>query len=590
MKRLYLFLIGVSFTFAVMAGNVTPETAVRFAGGFLKAEVTQLELQVPARTNSRDGQISQPAYYVINNPEGGWVIIAADDRISPVIAYSDFGSFQSDDMPENLSYWMDGISRTVEKVRESNLEASERVKAMWASPARTKESGSTQKHLATALWHQEEPYNMYSPVMSGENSPALTGCVATAMAIVCQYNRWPEHGKGVIGGYTTTRVPTYIPPYSIDGHYYDWDNMPASDGRLSESAWTDEQKHQVATLIHDCGVMVKMDYSSDGSGTYGEIVGEAMVSNLSYSESVQMLKRSSYSLTEWFEIMKNEIDNGRPVLYGGIGSEGGHEFVCDGYDTDGSKLGINWGWGGKGNGYYSLDLPLSDSYGFTDKQDAIIGIAPDTVHAEMPQKETLNMIYSVNCFGLIPNGGHLGVKAGSEVNFKVGYFLNTSRSPRTFSLRVCLVDANGNIRQTIGGGSKFEIPAINAGYYSYYIIKGVLTVDVALTDTYVLQISFQPDQWRNVTPDLDMLPNEETVRCGVVSEPFIMMDPDCQAGDEVTLKLTDGYVAVKDVTWTVNDVELDGPSFTIGSGKTEIKADILFVDGTEGVVCKTVIL
>ena len=592
MKRLYIFLITVAFHSAMaMAADVTPQAAARFAGLFLNTDRLQQvqDAGSSGRSGTRGGQ-SQPAYYVYNNPEGGWVIIAADDRVCPVIAYSDEGSFKTEGMPENLGSWMDGIAEAVESVRNSGLQASDRIREMWNSPVRSTQPG-TSKTIETALWDQGTPYNDYCPVIPGEREHALTGCVATAAAIVMRYYRWPEKGKGVIGGYySDTDMPAYIPSYSIDDHTYNWDEMPLTDGYLKKSAWTDRQKAEVAQLMHDCGVMFNMGYSASSSSAYSEDIVGGITSHMSYSASTKQIFRSSYTPDEWFSIIKNEIDADRLVLYDGQGDYGGHQFVCDGYDTDGNKLHINWGWGGLCNGFFTLDMNVNDDVSFQQVQSAIVGIMPDSQQGESEYPDVVVLEYFGGFYGLTPDTDFLSLKRGTEVRFIVGWLVNPQPHPLTVSLRIRLTDINGNVRQYLCDNSEEgELPGFKGYVYSWNGTD-TLDVDVNITDRYILQIKCGDGEWQDMKPDYTLY-DAQYVSCGALPEPVINIPSDCHAGDKVDLRLLPGYMPLKSVRWFVNDVEIadDIPVCTLQSGRNEIRAEAVFADTSEGTV-RTVVI
>lgn len=600
MKKILFVFIAVCFIMEpAWAEYVKPETAAQYARSVLgMKEAPVPEVQGALRAAGRDGQGEDPEYYVFNNPDGGWVIIAADDRVNPVIGYSLEGSFPIAGMPDNVQWWMNGVAEMIDSVRQAGQEVSEVAREAWESLTGGGSVGAENKELSTAKWDQGEPFNNLCPVTNGDYMRSLTGCVATAMAITMRYNRWPAHGKGVIGGYTTQLNPTYIPAYSIENHTYDWDNMPRNNGGARNAAWTAEQKNQVATLMHDCGVAVKMDYTAYGSGTYRTNITKAMIANMSYSESAELLFRASYTLDRWFSIMRNEIDHNRVIIYGGEDSDaGGHAFVCDGYDTDGSMLHINWGWGGKCNGYFSLDMYVSDyDYKFTERQDAVIGLAPDTVNVELEEKEGAVCILASGFYGiepLIPTD----ITLGSELNFYAGWFYNHEDSDVTYNFKVCLEDKEGNIKQE-GWYMTLEIPAANAMYYSNKTEKTVLTVSPEITDHFRLYIKEGEGDWKPMHGNYDILPDVDGVICGVIQDPVIIVPDGCVAGQEIDLSLSLGFTHVVSEKWIVNGKAIpnkivDGKAIPgikaeLKSGNNDIRVQVEYLDGSNGTIWTTV--
>ena len=225
--------------------------------------------------------------------------------------------------------------------------------------------------LETALWDQLDPYNCMLPL------GWVTGCPATAIAIIMRYHQWPEKGVGTIPQYRDE-----IPAIEL-GHVYDWSKMPLSYSSSASQA----EREQVGVLMRDVGAMIRTEY---GNGTAGakpeETLPQLLPVFMRYNKStIKSIFKKNHSNDEWFKILNKELDEKRPVLYGGYSSGGGHEFVLDGY-AENNYYHVNWGWSGVSNGYYllvSLNPPeqgtggSQSSGGFNKKQDAVIGIQPD---------------------------------------------------------------------------------------------------------------------------------------------------------------------------------------------------------------------
>lgn len=575
-------------SYPLKAEFVRPDVAARCARDVLGMKEYPVAFDnSPMRAPARDGQNEAPEYYIFNNPQGGWVIIASDDRVNPVVGYSPEGSFSVTDMPDNIRWWMDGVAETIDAVRNSDQTASASVRAAWESLlAGAPVIEGTKKYINTALWNQSKPYNDLCPIASGENKRSVTGCIATAMGIIMQNNRWPAHGKGEIGNYTTTNNQTYIPAYDIESHVYDWNIMSdeAVINGLTDS-WTTEQTFQVAQLMHDCGVSVKMDYSSESSSSSSGEMLKAMKENMSYSEKAALVSRSSYTLDKWFSLMKNEIDHGRVVYYAGAGDAGGHAFVCDGYDTNGSKLRINWGWGGVANGYFTLDLTLTDyNISFSSLQEAIIGLAPDTATVEL--EETTTLVFTINdgFYGIEP-AWSIDLIAGSEFDFNVGWMVNNDNKAVKVEFKICLEDKDGNVRQE-GWRLDMNLPEANGYMYSEKTAKSALKVNPDLTDHFRLYIK-NKGRWQPMHGNYDLLPDVDGVTCGVTQDPVIMIPDDCTVGQQTELSLTQSFSPVTKVVWSINGEPLEGNSFKPVSGKNAIRADVDYLDGTKGSVFRT---
>ena len=316
-----------------------------------------------------------PAYYVFNLEGGGFVIVSGDDAVTPILAYSRTGYFETEDMLENLASWMKGLETSILETRASGTPPSEKtlkqwkkLESGWYAPSATGE-----KVLETALWNQNEPYNRNCPVIYGQKAP--TGCVATAGAIIMRYHQYPERGVGTLEGYDySIMINGTDRSFHVDGHdlghTYDWKNMPLT---YKSGAYTQVQAKQVAQLMWDIGVMSHMGYGFGASSASIIELAQGMVRYMGYDASACYIQKDSYTDNEWINLLVNEIDNGRPILYSGYHSLGsGHAFVCDGYDKDG-LLHFNWGGGGNSNGFFTLE----DMNNWTLANEAYIYLEPN---------------------------------------------------------------------------------------------------------------------------------------------------------------------------------------------------------------------
>ena len=303
-------------------------------------------------------------FYVFNG-ERGFVIIAADDRVQPVLGYSFEGTFQTD-MAESTLEWLQAYDQEIQAVKDARIEASEEVKAAWVS---LREDGtlpvcnrSEVYPLVYTRWRQRSPYNMYCP------DDCVTGCVAVAMAQLMKYWECPARGTGSHSYYHDTYGMLSA---NFGATEYDWDNMPVTVDDNSSA----EEKEAVATLLYHCGVSVDMNYSPDASSTPSTKVVEAMPSYFNYASSMSMVYKSDYTDNQWKQLLKSELDALRPMYYAGQ-SRAAHAFICDGYDAY-DLFHFNWGWGGANDGYYAIGALNPTGYGEYNKWNyAIIDIKP----------------------------------------------------------------------------------------------------------------------------------------------------------------------------------------------------------------------
>lgn len=343
-------------------------------------------------------------YYVFNSTarDGGFVIVSGDDRFASVLGYADSGSFSLDDAPDNVRQWMQQYARYVEAYWAKGedggtVSAGETAPTVVAGPL-----------LGDIEWGQDYPFNEQCPTYAeGTNTVHYyTGCVATAATQIMRYWKYPERGTG--SKTYTAKGMTLSADFASTT--YDWANMLA-DYPKGSTFFTKEQTDAVATLAAHFGVAVEMEYEKAGSGAVPMLVPAALKKYFGYDRHVALLKRNYYSTGEWMDIMRREIDAGRPVYYGGASDSGsgGHAFVADGYDSNG-YVHINWGWYGKSNGYFLVNRLNPDELGegggtggYNLDQEMVIGIQPPADNGA----DVLLPLYGSTRLGVIASGSEL---------------------------------------------------------------------------------------------------------------------------------------------------------------------------------------
>ncbi len=250
-----------------------------------------------------------------------------------------------------------------------NIEPTEEASEEWSSFLRSAMPKTRATTMETAQWNQGDPYNRKTPKIGKDST--LTGCVATAMGIVMKYHEYPAKAVNPPAK-NTYKVGDNEVSATITYGAYDWDNMLDT---YTKGNYTDAQADAVATLLFHCGVNVEMEYGTDASAANNMLSAKALRDVFGYSPEIRFLCREAYRWKEWKAMLREELDNGYPVLYDGVDSSedgGGHAFVCDGYDEK-DYYHINWGWGGYANGYFALNLLA----GFKDDNNMITHIRPE---------------------------------------------------------------------------------------------------------------------------------------------------------------------------------------------------------------------
>ncbi len=384
--------------------------------------------------------------YCLCNERGGVVFLSKDDCVHPVVGYSAEGS--PFPMPENALAWMNDRDREIGFCVANGLTASKDIVMEWEILVEGLEmlDGVGVLPLVQTRWNQSPLYNNLCPPATGTHS--VTGCVATATAQVMRYWNHPATGTGS-HCYTHANYGQLCADFGQTT--YDWANMPTMLSASSTSA----QIQAVATLCYHCGVAVEMDYDPSGSGASTYDVVAALQNYFGYKNTVSYVYRSSYATdAAWINLLANELNHGRPMLYRGSDANGGggHSFVCDGYDG-GNGLHFNWGWGGSMDGYYTVTAMNPGSYAFTVSQAAVIGIQPASAFTVSPTNLSVASSSETVSFDIqsIAGGGSWTVSSnvswlttspssgsgtGSVQSVTVTASANTSSSPRTGTIVV----------------------------------------------------------------------------------------------------------------------------------------------------------
>ena len=349
---LLVLLLALGYS-SLQAKRITQWQAQQQAYSFWGKQMPQ-----KAKAKSRTATTASPsdAYYVFNNDAGGFVIIAGDDAVTPVLGYTSTGSFDAENLPDGLKDLLKSYERQIAALGDNYV----------ANQTATRTAFTGEKLLNTAKWNQNDPFNKYTPY----NYPV--GCVATAGAIVMKYHGYPAKGTGS-HSYTWNGKTL---PASFD-HDYDWANMPVKYDGTNDAAFDG-----VARLMADLGVAVEMKYAKDGSGSYiGDLV-TALQKYYGYSKLSHLMAIEDVGAEAWNGRLREEIDANRPVLYAASdpNTGGGHAFVIDGYKDE--SFSVNWGWGGYCDGFYKIGalnpesegMPTGDKYNVG--QSAVFGMEP----------------------------------------------------------------------------------------------------------------------------------------------------------------------------------------------------------------------
>jgi hypothetical protein len=413
MKRITsLFLLTMSMGGTIFADQVDVQTAQTVAKNFMitRGVAKDSDVQLTSTYKAIDGTQSSMYVFSVNNGNG-FVIVSGDDAIKPVLGYSTKNIFPANVTNAEVAYWMNGYNEQISYAIKNKLVAIPEVAEEWTSlkgntPSHTGAKPTGVAPLLTTTWDQMiGSGNAYYNNLCPTGTP--TGCVATAMAQIMYYHKFPAKGTGT-HTYNTSAVGG---PQSADfgAATYDWNNMPLTLNGGSTTA----QKNAIALIMYHCGVSVDMSYNTpinDGSGAYVNSNPQIGIPNCSfyayttyfgYSNDIAALNKSDFTDATWISKLKAEIDASRPILYTGQAAVGGHAFVFDGYDDD-NKFDVNWGWSGASNGYFvigSLNPPAlgvgAGDGNFNLNQGALIKIHPGTT--------AINEVLDADLLNVYPN-------------------------------------------------------------------------------------------------------------------------------------------------------------------------------------------
>lgn len=397
-NRLLLFAGSLLIPMVVMAGPRSFQQAKAIAekqAALLGVTIDQ-KAMTKARKQGSKGEItlSQESYYVFPNANSkGFTIVSGDDRLPEIVGYSSQGSYDENNLPEGFISFMKAYQNLYNKVNLGDAEALKNLAEIKAWRNKKNASAASTSAVAPLLgnieWDQTSPYNNMCPRYDSVHV-AATGCVATAMAQVMAYYKYPKQLKADIPGYVNrwNGIPMEIPTITREEGVYDWDNMLPKYNK--EANATQQQKDAVAKLMYHCGAAVQMNYGPESAAS---VSASKLAKYFGYDADLMMdLNRATFTLDKWMQIIDTELAAGRPVLYGGQASDGGHQFICDGKDGEGLYH-INWGWSGSQNGYFDLSL-LNPEKGGTGSGNSTegynrlcsmtIGIAPDNGVVDAP--------------------------------------------------------------------------------------------------------------------------------------------------------------------------------------------------------------
>ena len=472
MKKIITLTIGLLCASIILLAR-TPQEAALIASQFISQSnaTPTLRLQkaaaatnvtAPVELAFTQYQIDQttPAVFVFNSTDQGFVLVAAEDNARAVLGYSDEGTFDANNIPENMQFWLQMYADEMrrEAMRREGEKAIEHPKNQqifrglrWRE-AVAESYPTISPILGETVWGQGEPFNNKCPQIGNER--AVTGCVATALSQIMYAHKYPTKGTGS-HSYTTETKKLKVSA-DFGNTTYDWANMIPDYNK----SYTSTQADAVATLMFHAGVAADMDYTVDGSGAVSSIALAAMTEYFGYNKAINVLPKDFMKEEQILQAIATDLQAGRPLFIGGATvKQEGHAFVCDGMKSDG-YLHINWGWYGMADGYFALSALAPEMQGtggsssnlaFTERVCIYSNIIPRAGGEAMPLV-TIDKLTRTSSDA---------ISKTTAVGFSMDVFRSTGIATAAGTVTYFIYNSEGEVVDKVGIGT-FEL---DPGYF-----------------------------------------------------------------------------------------------------------------------------
>ncbi|HBN01306.1 MAG TPA: hypothetical protein DD383_01530 [Rikenellaceae bacterium] len=298
-----------------------------------------------------------PMLHIVNYDEGGWAIIAGNEREeNQILAMSDVGHFDPDNITNsNVAFWfamqleqMEAVEFEDDLVANMNGNSDVSVNSIppfddeyvWVrlplEPIVTttiEEVGP----LLTTKWGQGYPWNYNCPYFPESGKRAPTGCVAVAVAQLLYYYHF-------LLGIPSGLYHSIVPSYTKHGNYYT-SSVTRSDYQANSSRWEEMAKtyrsrclstDYVGDFMIDIGERVDMTYEEDGSSATDQKAKDAFFAYGLYCSL------EDYSPSK----VISSLNKRKPVYIGAKYNtrKAGHSWVIDGYKCYSKKTDTPYKW------------------------------------------------------------------------------------------------------------------------------------------------------------------------------------------------------------------------------------------------------
>ena len=410
------------------AETLSPEAALARLGGNsqMPAKVRALTTNTPQLQSTFNMPDGAPGVYLFGK-DNTWMAVSADTRAQALLGYGEGNA--TGEIPPAMQYWMDFYAREMAAAPDA---------AMAGTPTTRADRVNIEPMIKTT-WDQEAPYNNLCPMLG--NSRTLTGCVATAMAQIANYHRWPAKGVGSHSYSYQSGNKTYNESFDFGNTTFDYDNM--LDSYLN--GYNSTQANAVATLMKACGVMCDMIYSTVASGATDISAAAGMVTYMNYSTASALEMRDCYYAAQWEQMIYDQLSAGNPLPYGGsTAQQEGHEFICDGY-RDG-YFHFNWGWSGMSDGYFLLSSlnPSTQGAGGAASNMAF-NYNQSCVSNLRPPKDGDKVKAQIWADSFASGSSSYNRKSGASVRINGGFYSTSTSTLNSLTIGLQLVGEGDNV-------------------------------------------------------------------------------------------------------------------------------------------------
>lgn len=378
-KRILIIILAFGCNF-IFAQNITPESALQVAKNYYyemsqfhyKYNYNEIELSLSATISKNE----MPLLYIFNADNNkGFVIVSTNSNSYPILAYAFEGTYSHENQSPGFNSLIEHYKMEIQYLIKNKIKSNKYIDSLWniylsdtfLNTLNINKEIRGGSPLITSEWGQGCYFNEDCPVdSSGPCGHALVGCTAVAMAQIMNFHDFPSNGTGS-NSYNNVNYGNISVDFS--NSFYNWVNIP--DQLFNYN-------NDLSLLLYNCGVSARMNYSANSSGASLSNAGLAFMNFFNYALDIQYIAKDMFTSGDWNNILRNELDNSRPILCEGWGS-GGHSFNIDGYlGTD--FFHVNWGWSGSYNGYFFLDNLNPGGNDYNSSQMALIGIQPNLLN------------------------------------------------------------------------------------------------------------------------------------------------------------------------------------------------------------------